>query len=128
MTARAATVTLIEEFLDDCHVITWTGLLNGDHGDPVKMPGSADRSVQVLGTLGAGGSVQIQGSNVPAPTTTFASTDFVPLTDPSSTQLDINSLKMEGVLEIPLWIRPKVTAGDGTTNLTVRMLFRRSNK
>lgn len=127
MATIAHVITRIEDFKDDAHIITWGPLTftGTDVGTPIKMPGSADRSVQVLGTLGTGGSVRIQGSNVPSPDVSAASTDFVVLTDPQGNALDLASLKIEQVMEVPLWIRPLVTAGDGATSLTVQLLVRR---
>lgn len=125
MAERVATITGADFFPGDTLVITWAGLLNGDHGNAVRLPHSGDKSVQVLGTLGAGGNCQIQGSNVPAASETFASTDFVTLTDPQGNALDVNTLKIEQVMENSLRIRPKITAGDGTTNLTVQLVVRR---
>jgi hypothetical protein len=124
MAVRARTTNRIEFFKDDAHVFLWTGLTQAtlDSGDPVQMPGSADRSVQVLGTLGAAGSVRIEGSNVAAPT---VDADWAVLTDPQGNALDISALKIEQVMEIPLWIRPRITAGDGTTSLSVLLLVRR---
>lgn len=120
------TISRVESFKDDCHVVTWAAMANGDHGTAISMAGSADKSIQVLGTLGVGGNAQVQGSNVVSPTTTFASTDFVTLTDPQGNALDINSLKVEMITENTLFVRPKITAGDGTTSITVRMLVRRA--
>lgn len=121
------TITPITRYREECHLITWPALTNSttDVGDAIQMPGSYGRSVQVTGTLGTGGSVQIQGSNIVAPSQAFASTDFVALTDPQGNALDMNSLKIEEVQEITYWIRPKITAGDGSTSLTVSLLVRR---
>lgn len=119
MATRAKAITRIETFKDDCHVITWTGLTfaTTDDGDPLEMPGSADRSVQVTGTLGAGGSVRIEGSN--------DGVNYAALNDPQGNVLDIATLKIEQVLDLTRYIRPRITAGDGTTSLTVTMLVRR---
>lgn len=119
MATRAFTIQRVETFKDDCHVITWTGLTfaTTDDGAPLEMPGSADRSVQVIGTLGTGGSLRIEGSN--------DGTNWAALNDPQGNTLDINTLKIEQVLDLTRYIRPRVTAGDGTTNLSVIMLVRR---
>ena len=58
MTTRAYSVANLEHG----QLITWSGLLNGDDGTPLYLGTDyADRSVQVLGTLGTGGTVQIEG-------------------------------------------------------------------
>ena len=48
---------------DKAHVISWPSMANGDVGQALEMPGSADRSVQVVGTFGSGGNLRVQGSN-----------------------------------------------------------------
>jgi len=117
MAERAVTVTRHGN-----HTIkaVWTGLLNTDTGESLKEEFSdySDRSVQVHGTFGAGGNVQIQGSN--------EGSNFYFLNDPQGNALDFGSAKIEQVLEQTLFIKPVVTAGDGTTNLTVTMIARRS--
>src|SRR5687767_12028893 len=123
MATRTYTAARQESMGDDVQVVRWDGLLQSstDDGTPFKSPGWADRSVQVLGTLGTGGSVRMEGSNVASP----GASDWAPLTDPQGNALDITSLKIESVSELTLWIRPRITAGDGTTNLSVILLARR---
>lgn len=119
MATRNYTVTEIREFGEKAHVVVWTGLTfaTTDDGQPLQMPGSADRSVQVTGTFGTGGSVRIQGSN--------DGTNYVALTDPQGNALNITAAGIEAVQEITRYIRPLITAGDGSTSLTVTMLVRK---
>lgn len=107
-------------------VIQWTGLTQAtlDVGDAIQMPSLADRNVQLLGTLGVGGSVRIEGSNKEFPDETTA-TDWATLTDPQGNAMDLAALKAENIMENLLWIRPRVTGGDGTTSLTVLLLLRK---
>lgn len=98
----------------DLTIVQWTGLLNGDDGSPYKFTQWADRSIQVTGTFGAGGSVRWQGSN--------DGSTYAALTDPQGNDLNITAAKMEAVTELALWSRPLVTAGDGTTSLTVTLV------
>lgn len=97
--------------------IKWTGLLNGDSGEAIDWAAYADRSVQVLGTFGAGGSVTLEGSN--------DGTNFVALTDPQGNALTFTGAKLEQLQELALQVRPRVTAGDVTTDLTVILLARK---
>lgn len=99
-----------------CVVATWPAIPNGDDGERLELANFADRSVQVFGTFGAGGSVRIEGSN--------DGTNWATLTDPQGNALDITSAKIEAITEVVRWIRPRVTAGDGTTAITVVMLLR----
>lgn len=89
----------------------WTGLLNGDDGSPLLIDRRTDRSVQVSGTFGAGGTLVIEGSN--------DGTNYYTLNDLQGTTLSFTSARLEGISEMPLYIRPRVTAGDGTTSLNV---------
>ena len=100
-------------------VIQWANMLNGDVGAACGFVQFADRSVQVTGTLGAAGSVRWEGSN--------DSVNYAVLTDPQGNNLDYTVVKIETVTEIAVLARPRVTAGDGTTSLTVTMLARRAN-
>lgn len=99
----------------------WTGLANGDSGDPLNKPSFADRSVQVKGTFGTGGTVIMEGSNdreTDTPT-------YAPLVDPQGNAISFTSAGIEQILESTYLIRPRVTAGDGDTSLTVTILVRR---
>ena len=102
------------------YIYTWTPMTfsGSDVGAPIEMPGAADRSVQITGTLGTGGSIRIEGS--------MDGVTYHTLNDPQGSALDINSLKIETIMEVVRYIRPRITAGDGTTSLTCRILMRRS--
>jgi hypothetical protein len=99
-------------------LITWSGLLNTDTGAQVDWTEYSDRCVQVTGTFGASGSCTMQGSN--------DGTNWAPLTDPQGNALTFTSQKIEQALELPRYVRPNVTAGDGTTNLVATLCMRRS--
>jgi hypothetical protein len=120
MATRAKVIAPMDTVGDDVRIVTWTGLTQttSDDGDPFEMPGWADRTVQVIGTLGAGGSVRIEGS--------LNGTDYAPLTDPQGNALDVTTLKIESIAELTRYVRPRVTAGDGTTDLSVILLARRT--
>ena len=107
------TVTLTKQNTSNTKsiLITWLPLANGDVGSPMPFSQYADKSVQVVGTFGVGGSVVIEGSN--------NGTDYAPLTDPQGNDLNITGAKIEMVSEATLYIRPRVTAGDGSTSISV---------
>lgn len=99
-------------------IIGWTTLANGDTGDPVEMVDYPDKTVTITGTFGVGGSITLQGSN--------NNSDWFALTDPQGNAITKTAAAMELVLECPRYIRPNVTAGDGTTALVVQILCRRT--
>jgi hypothetical protein len=100
-------------------VLEWTGLLQGDDGDWRLLGHYNDKSLHVYGIPG-GATVTFEGSNEDAPSASNA----VGLTDPTQTAISFTAKGLRQVLENPLFVRPKVTGGDGTTNLTARLVLR----
>jgi hypothetical protein len=98
----------------------WTPMLNGDTGQPFETLDFGDISVQVVGTFGVGGTVILEGCNQATPTT------WATLNDPQGNAISFTAGKIEQILEMPRWIRPSVTGGDGTTSLSVELWARRS--
>lgn len=121
MATRAVSFLTKPDTLDyqDIVLAQWTGLTQAttDDGAPVELPSYPDRSVQVTGTLGAGGSLRIEGS--------IDGTNYAVLTDPQGNDLNITTLKIESIMEVVRFIRPRITAGDGTTSLACTIIFRR---
>lgn len=96
--------------------VVWSGLLNGDSGDAYERPDYSDRSVQVTGTFGTGGTIVLEGSN--------DGTNYKTLTDPQGNPLSFTAAALEQVQELTRYVRPRVTAGDGTTSLVATLLVR----
>lgn len=96
------------------HKNTWTPLANGDAGSALTAASLADKTVQILGTFGAGGTVIIEGSN-------DGGTTWATLNDSrgEGNALSFTAANVCTILENTERIRPRVTAGDGTTALTV---------
>lgn len=101
-------------------IASWPLMLNGDVGETVDLANYADRSIQVEGTFGAGGSCAIEGTNDTA--------NFRTLNDPQGTALAITAAGIKSVTEVSRQMRPHVTAGDGTTSLTVTAFLRRTKQ
>lgn len=101
---------------DDAILVRYQ-LAQGETGAPLAFAEYADRSVQVHGTFGAGGSITIEGSNDGA--------NWAQLADPQGNPLVIATAKIEAILECVRFVRP-VAAGDGTTNLTVLVFGRKA--
>lgn len=120
MAVAAVTITDVSEKGDgSCLKIAWASMANGDTGAAVRYPKHNDKSIQVTGTFGTGGSVAVEGSN--------DETNFAALRSPDSSTIAITSAGVRAVLENTVQVRPHVTAGDGTTALIVTMLLHFSN-
>lgn len=109
MAVRASITTITKNKLD----ASWAGLLqsSSDTGAPVDVSRYNKICVQVKGTFGAGGTVTWQGS-FDGGTTWGALGAGVTSTD----------TKVTNILERPALIRPNVTGGDGTTNVTAMLV------
>lgn len=106
------------------HVAVWAGLLNGDDGAPIQMSSSADRSVQYIGTFGAGGSIQLEGSNDVVALGAVPANWFL-LSTPQGTTGAKTAAGIVQIEEATLWVRPRVTAGDGTTSLQASLFLKK---
>ncbi len=100
--------------------VFWETLQNGDTGTPFDSghgcPAFSDKSVQVTGTFGSGGSINMEGSN--------DDSNWEILDDPVGDALTYGAKGMSQILELTKAIRPAVTAGDGTTDIDVTMIVR----
>lgn len=92
-------------------VTTWAGVANGEQGLACSCTRWSDKTVQISGTFGAGGSVSIEGSN--------DGTNWAVTHDAQGNANTYTGDVIEFIAENPLLIRPNVTAGDGTTTLKV---------
>jgi hypothetical protein len=112
--------------------VTWGPITTTNNvGAPINLSNFADRTIQVNGTFGASGTIVIEGSNDPyfnADGVTLATpTNFYTLNDPFNNALSITTASLKGVIEAPLWIRPRLSSGgDGTTSITINLFGRGS--
>lgn len=118
MTTRVPTIAESED--GSSIVCTWTGLANGDDGTPINWLRHADRSIQFLGTFGTSGSIRLEWSN-------DGGTTWVTSTDPQGNDIIKTAAGGEAITEFALLVRPRVTAGDGTTSLTAILAARRAS-
>lgn len=105
------------------HIFTYGGanaLLNSDDGGGgVTCPNAGGRTIQVSGTFGTGGTVIAEGSN--------DGTNWYPINDLGGTAISFTAAGLKGIREDCVFVRPRVTAGDGTTSITVVISARRNN-
>jgi hypothetical protein len=106
----------IASFDSRAHVVQWIGLLQGDEGEPTIMPASVDRSIQFAGTFG-GATVVCEGSN--------DGITYATLNDPLGQPISLTAAGIMQVLELSLYIRPRVVGGDGTTSVSASLLLKR---
>jgi hypothetical protein len=112
-----ATVNHTSQVFADNTVFSWATLTTtDDEGQGAGYSGSGDRSVQVTGTFGAGGTLTVEG--------TIDGTVWATLNEPDGTALTFSAAGIKAVLEHVVAIRPHVTAGDGTTDLDVSLVVR----
>jgi len=116
-----ATITPTQEFPiygnNNILLVSWLGLANGDEGEPFTLGQYADRSIHILGTFGAGGTVELHGSN--------NRSDYALLSDNQGDNLSFLTGALSQILEITLDVKPVVTAGDGTTAINAYLLVKR---
>lgn len=111
--SAVVTTEMLEQGVIRC---TWASLANGETGDAAQLRLLSVRSVQVSGTFGASGAVLIEGSN--------DGTVWAPLSsgaDPTN-PLSITAAGIKDLLQATRHVRPRSTAGDGTTALKVTIL------
>jgi hypothetical protein len=103
-------------------VFQWGPLTTANaDGAGVMAAAFGDKSVQFIGTPGAGGTARIQGHNA----FVDAAANYGNLRSPDSVVIGVTaSLGLFQILENTTWIRPFISAGDGTTSLTCYLLCR----
>lgn len=105
------------ETSQDVVITTWADLHADDDGAPVRLAVYSDRSIQVAGTFG-GASVTIGGSN--------DGETYHALTDTGGDPLTLTAGALKAIVELPVYIKPRVFGGDGTTNIKVVLSGRKS--
>lgn len=115
MAVREGTLTIDD---DGVAIITWSGLLDGDTGSWVRAGRFADKTVQVIVVAaGTGDEVTMEGSPDDGTTTGALHDAQGALLETELVGATISD--PEVIAESPYLIRPNITGGDGTTNLTV---------
>lgn len=124
------TVTQTQSLYGHAIQVAWIGMANGDVGagplnsDPyIRAVGAADRSIQIEGTFGAGGTVVVEGTNASIDPTVAAPTWYT-LRDALGNNLSFTSAGLKSILEHTAAIRVRVTAGDGTTSINAYLSAR----
>lgn len=96
--------------------VKWEAITDTDDvGAAVALGNFRDRSVQVFGDFGTGGTVVIEGSN-------DGGTTYSTLTDPQGNALSFTAAGLEAITEVVGHIRPRKTAGT-TVDVDVHMFL-----
>lgn len=112
--------TTVDDFIRNRSTyITWANMANGDSGDPLSFAGHADKTVQIFGTFGSGGSVTFEGSNDPRVVSDPNNAVWYTLEDIATMPLVLTSATGKLIPDNPRFTRPRINAGDGTTSITV---------
>jgi hypothetical protein len=109
---------------DDSLTITWTGLTetNSD-GQPLILSRFSDKTVHVYGTFGTGGTIVIQGTN----DNPGSFSNPLTLEGVNNSSLSFTAAGIETIKELPVQIRPFISAGTGVS-LTCKIHVPRANK
>lgn len=118
MATRTATTITSQQLHPFALVTEWSGLLQSDAGSWELLGHYNDKCLHVFGTWGTA-TVTIEGTNESG-----TPTSAIGLTDPTQTAISMTANAIKQVLENPLYVRIKVTGGDGTTSLTARLVCR----
>ena len=109
--------TPIAAFGEQSHHILWEALVAASLvGNALEMPGSSDRSVQVVGTWDSATFV-LEGSN--------DGTTWATLTDPQGNAISKTANFIEMISELTRYIRPRISGGSGSEDLDVHVLVKR---
>lgn len=102
-------------------VASWAPMTQSgsDVGAPVSFAEYSDKTFQVFGTFGAGGAVLMEGSN--------DGTNWSALSNRQGTNMSFTANGLNTSQDKPVWVRPRVTGGDGTTSLTVIVACHRAD-
>ena len=119
MATKKCVVTMVGP-TNSIRLAAWSGsnlLNNGDDGEPFQFIDWADRALQVSGTFGVGGTLLIEGSN--------DGTNWSTLSDLNGNSMSYTSATVKQINEAPVYVRPRVSAGDGSTALSVSIAARK---
>lgn len=100
------------------HALVWRNVKQGDTCVPVQYVGGRDRTIQAVGVFG-GATVTIEGSLDPDINTAA----FNQLTDLFANNISYTANGIDAITELVTQVRPVVSGGSGTTDVTVWLLF-----
>lgn len=89
-------------------IATWTGITEADTGSAITVPREVEGvTIQTTGDFTTSGAVTLEGSN--------NGTDYATLKDPGGTDIVMTTTAIWRLESIPLFIRPRATAGSAVS-------------
>ena len=104
---------------DKASRVRWQNITLGDTCQPVDWAGAGDRTIQVFGTFG-GATITAQG------TLGDKTDDYQGLTDAFGNAISFTGPGIDTITEMVRYIKPVLANGDGSTDITVIILFRKT--
>ncbi len=106
----------VQRLRDNVVKVTWTPLTEADDGAPYPSAYLADKTVQTIGSLGAGGMVDWEGTN-------NGGANFSQLRDFRGKLIAHGAVgDLSLVAENPQTIRPNVTSGSGVSATAIAVI------
>ena len=96
------------------HQTLWVAMANGDTGAPQSNSTLPLKCFALTGTFGVGGSCRLMGSQ--------DGTTWMAVKDREGNAVVLTAAGSRDVTENPRFMRPEVTAGDGTTALVASLI------
>jgi len=99
--------------------VTWESITTSNaDGNWVQIPDYPDKTVQIVGNFGTGGTLDIEGSNDGVNAST--------LTDTRGNTVSRTAAYLGMIAENPRYIRPKLSSGTGAVDLDIIVVARRN--
>jgi hypothetical protein len=113
----------VDELPKATHVVRWPSLASGDVGVVFECPQQEEKHVSCGGTYGAAGTIQMEVQDVVVGTPRYSVAKDSANNPMLFTGADGNP-ETKSMKPLTFQVRPNCIHGDGTTNLTVRMIIR----
>jgi hypothetical protein len=113
--------------LGDLEIITWSPLESGDTGKAYDLPNGYSVDAHIGGTFGTGGSVTLYGTSLASDTGVAGTGSWATVADSQGNAFTKTAAACEAIVEQPLKLAPKCTAGEAAPNtaITVTLVLRR---
>ena len=113
--AITPTITTLQPFGDEVHIISWDLTGPNESGESIEMPGSSIRSVQIDGTFN-GSTCLFEGSN--------DGVTWFTLTNPQGVAISTSADSLDAIQELTRFVRPTVT-GLVEMEITILLLVKK---